>query len=509
MAISISKLAFNELSNRGEAYSKMVKEERRILTEPEKVSLLEKHKQCYICLETLEGYGRDEIQFDHIYNYADGFSQELCNFAPVHASQDERKRNCHKAKGRKAPIEYREEIRINKSLKIVHGLADLCPNAVQSVYSISEDKRSITFNGVKLPLYNQKIGTKDNYYFFTEVEIKYIENDNEIQLRPLEAKILPLIFNLKYSVQLLPSLTRLDPNTNTLKLFDGQHKAVAQIIGNNRDRIPCLVFVSPDVSALRVTVYEAHTDFVQQRYRKSHIDTKLADIFGEKIAAYRRKVGNPQAPYSEAEILKGESAATIRNFLLSSIIKELSINTDIIRLYAAEIRADQKHQPILWQSIEKFISKFCNLTPVQDYSESESNHRSDEIDNLIFILNLVIEYSIKDFWTPDNPEAKQHKMSRTFFYRTAFNNWVNTLEEGLRFALEQMKGAKVWGALCYQTAFTPEVRLRFNEIVKRLFGHPMWVQEAIQDEIAKTNVDSVVTDIFKRETLDYIYITKL
>lgn len=487
----------------------MPREERRILTEEEKLDLLSKHQQCYICLEPLEGYTRAEIQFDHIYNYADGYPQDLSNFAPVHASPDVRKLNCHGAKGRKAPIEYREEVRIRKTLDKVQGLGDLRPSAVQSVFSISPDKRTITFNGAQLPLYNQRIGLKDNFYFFHEVETKYIENDNEIQLRPLEPKILPLIFNLKTAVQLLPSLARLDANTKTLKLFDGQHKAVAQMIGNNRERIQCIIFVDPDVSALRVTVYEAHTDFVQQRYKKSHIDAKLADIYGQKIEAFRKKVGNPQAPFSEADILRGESVPIIRNFLLSSILKELKVETDIIRLYAAESRADQKERPILWQSIEKLIGSFCNLSAVEELSESESNYRSDEIDNLVFLLKLIEEYAIKDKWTPDNPTSKPHRMARTFFYRTAFNNWVRTLEEGLRFALEQMRSSKVYGALCYQKEFPADVRKRFNGIVKRLFDHPLWVQEVIQDEIAKTNQDSVVTNIFKREGLDYIYLTKL
>ena len=66
----------------------MPKEERRILTEEEKKELLEKHKICYICDDPLESYTRAEIQFDHIYNYADGYPQDLSNFAPVHASPD-------------------------------------------------------------------------------------------------------------------------------------------------------------------------------------------------------------------------------------------------------------------------------------------------------------------------------------------------------------------------------------------------------------------------------------
>jgi len=388
-------------------------------------------------------------------------------------------------------------------------LRDICPSAVRSVYDISADRRTITLNGVQLPLYNQKVGGRDNHYFFHEVETKYIENDDEIQLRPLEAKVLPLIFNLKTSVQLLPSLARLDPNTNTLKLFDGQHKAVAQIVGNNRDRIQCIVFVNPDVDALRITVYEAHTDFVQQRYKKSHIDAKLADIYGQKIEAFRKRVANPAAPYSEADILRGESAADIRHFLLSSIVKQVDVETNFIRQYAAESRTDQKQRPILWQSLERLVSKFCNLEPVTELSESSNNFRSDELENLIFVLRLIEEHAIRNKWNPENPESAHHKVCRTFFYRTAFNNWVSTLEEGLRFSQEQMKGAKIWGPLCYQPSFAPEVRNRFGAIAKRLFEHPLWVQEAIQDEIAKTNQDSVVTSIFKREGLDYIYLSKL
>src|SRR5437870_13315690 len=94
----------------------MPDEKRRVLTAEEKAELLEKHKVCYICLEPLANYGKDEIEFDHIYSYADGNTQELSNFAPVHASADPLKKNCHLAKGRKSPHEYREEVRITNAL---------------------------------------------------------------------------------------------------------------------------------------------------------------------------------------------------------------------------------------------------------------------------------------------------------------------------------------------------------------------------------------------------------
>ncbi|MBY8987762.1 MAG: hypothetical protein KGD61_04860 [Candidatus Lokiarchaeota archaeon] len=68
----------------------MSKEKRRILTQDEKSSLLN-NKECYICLISLDGYSPEEIQFDHIYNYADGYPQSISDFAPVHASGDPRK----------------------------------------------------------------------------------------------------------------------------------------------------------------------------------------------------------------------------------------------------------------------------------------------------------------------------------------------------------------------------------------------------------------------------------
>lgn len=69
-------------------------------------------------------------------------------------------------------------------------------------------------------MYNQKIGNGDNLYFYHEIETKFIEDDDKIQLRPLEPKILPRIFHLKQSVQLLPSLGRLDPDSKTIKIIE-------------------------------------------------------------------------------------------------------------------------------------------------------------------------------------------------------------------------------------------------------------------------------------------------
>ena len=156
----------------------MPDEKRRTLTAAEKTDLREKNKNCYICLEPLMGYADNEIEYDHIYSYADGYPQDLTNFAPVHASSDPHKRNCHAEKGRKSPVEYREELRIKRELEGVTGIKDLLKNALPSVYTVSASRDSIEFNGEILRLYNQHIGGQDNYYFYHVIDTKYIENDD-------------------------------------------------------------------------------------------------------------------------------------------------------------------------------------------------------------------------------------------------------------------------------------------------------------------------------------------
>ena len=160
---------------------------------------------------------------------------------------------------------------------------------------------------------------------------------------------------------------------------------MAQIIGNNRKKIPCIVFVNPDIDELRVVIYQAHTDFVQQRYKKSHVDAKLADIYNQKIEAYRKQIGDPNARFSEAIILRGETKANIGKFIIASIIDEVKNQRQFIQNYAAEDRAAQKLRPLLWQSLARIIRQVCKLEPADSFSDDPTNFRSDEIENLCFI----------------------------------------------------------------------------------------------------------------------------
>jgi len=492
--------------------------ERRTLSDEEKKFVREKYgNRCYICELPLDGYDDGEIQYDHIYAHAVEIAggEELDKFATIHASSNPSKRNCHGGKGTKTWFEYKEEIRIKNKLGAISGLKDICKNARLCSFRRISDAE-IEFNGKHIPLYNQSLSGKDNFYFFAEVDIEYLENDDLIQLRPLEDKILPLTFHLKNSVQLLPSLGRLDTKENKVKIFDGQHKAVAQIIGNNKKSIPCIIFVDPDISSLQATVFDAHSRFLQQRYKRSHIMDKIAEQFNAKIEQWRAIHG--EVPFSEMDILKGEGKPKRRKFILASVLNELSTcGAFIDGKYNFEKdfvdttkKKGARLNPMLWDNYERLIGLVINLELISETSDSPKNFRADEIENLKYLLNLLYWFAIKDKWNPDNPESEGHQLAVRYFYDKVFEVYCPSLVKALRYSYEQ-KMDKALGedeGLCYREQFSEDIKKRFARIFERLFNHGVWANPQFRETFRATT-SGPIAELFSQEALDYIYLTRL
>ena len=486
--------------------------ERRLLTEAEKADVRSRFAStCYICGMTLDGYDPSEIEYDHIYAYADGYSQDISNFAPIHASRSQDRLNCHAAKGRKSPYEYKEELRIRKEMEGIRGLRDLCPAAKPLDIEADFQHRQVRVGTSIVPLYTQRLDGVDHWYFFHEISVRNIENDDKIQLRPLEDKIYPLISSLRHSVQLLPSLGRLDLEERKVRIFDGQHKAVAQIVGNKRESIPCIVFLNPDVDALRVTVFEAHTTFLQQRYKRSHIDDKLAVIYAERIADFRSAVGNALAPYTERDILRHDSRAQVRQFIRASIIAELKNSHDFVDRYVAIDRNEQRGpqaKPMIWQSLERFVDTLCLVEPVDKPSDDPLNYREEELDNTRFILDCIEESLVRGKWNASVPDSEQHKLSRNYFYEKTFGVWLNRLAYAMRHAYDLMRGRAAAAPLCYQEPYSPEMKHLFRRIFERLATHGVWLNPAAQPVIAGA-YENQIEELFNSHGLDWVYLTKL
>jgi len=491
--------------------------ERRILTDEEKKKVRDNYgNRCYICELPLDDYDDGEIQYDHIYaHFAEiAGGEELDKFAPIHASSNPAKRNCHGGKGTNSWFEYKEEIRIKNKLSNISGLKDICKNAKLCLFKMINDSE-IEFNGKRIPFYNQRLSGKDNFYFFDEVDIEYLENDDLIQLRPLEDKILPLTLHLRSSMQLLPSLGRLDTKEKKIKIFDGQHKAVAQIVGNNKKSIPCIIFVNPDIPSLQATVFDAHSKFLQQRYKRSHIMDKIAEQYKAKVEQWKAIHGD--IPFSEMDILKGEHKPNRRRFILASILGELSSCSVFIEAnYNFEKdfvdttkKKGARQNPMLWDNYERLIGILVNLELISETADSLKNYRADEIDNLKFLLSLMYWYAIKDKWNPNNSESEGHLLAVRYFYDKVFEVYCPILTKALRYSYEQ-KMDRALGedeGLCYREQFSEDIKKRFARIFDRLFNHGIWANPQYRETFRATT-SGPISELFLKEALDYIYLTK-
>jgi hypothetical protein len=269
--------------------------------------------------------------------------------------------------------------------------------------------------------------------------------------------------------------------------------------------------VDPDIDDLRVTVFEAHTSLIQQRYKKSHVADKLASIYEERIVAYRETLGNPNAPYTEAAILRGESIARRRNFIRSQIIDELRSSHTFIDMYVAQDRQQQRGpnaKPMIWQTLELFVNTFAQTNAVETTSDEPTNYREEEIENLTFLLEQLEHHMIAGKWNPAIPNSEQHRLGRKFFYEKACSIWIRTLEKALRSAFDQMGGRAYPGPLCYRPAFSERIRERFSGIIQRLVVHGVWMNSAHEATIAGNN-EKGIEELFNGQGLDYVYLTAL
>ena len=89
--------------------------------------------------------------------------------------------------------------------------------------------------------------------FFASVPLEYLHHDDRINPRPIGSSIRGLIEEfLSKNPQLHVALAWWAPQQDgagPLKVFDGQHKAAAQILLGIKD-LPVRIFVEPDINVL-------------------------------------------------------------------------------------------------------------------------------------------------------------------------------------------------------------------------------------------------------------------
>jgi len=272
-------------------------------------------------------------------------------------------------------------------------------------------------------------------YFYAVIPVGYVNNDECLQPRPLEIdRLWDLYRHLLVNTQLTPSVCRL--TDGIIYLFDGQHKAAAQVWGGRKE-LDCKIYLEPDVKNLKETNLIAHDKLRQMPFFTSILINKWASIFEEEWKEYMEQKGfKSEEGFVMSLIKKGRKKAQAINMIESNIYDSIledkkNMIVNYISDYNKAIRS-----PLTVTRLKQAVFKRFIAPPPLDIDIEESDRlRELERRNVIKLLNIITKYSLDDIWNPKEMD-NEHKISERIYLSGAFKAWAGILKDVISAILE-------------------------------------------------------------------------
>lgn len=254
---------------------------------------------------------------------------------------------------------------------------------------------------IELPIYEDK---KSNVsYFFALLPIQYLHHDDKINPRSIGSNVTKLLAEFyKGNPQLHISLGYIETNEDNespVKLFDGQHKAAAQILLGTRE-IPVRIFINPDKEKIIETNFNAGTTLRQVAFDKSVQRHLGSALYQDRVERYQKQTGRAADDYSFSEktlinVFKGESRE-MKRYILDAV-KDAITDSEENKLREYIDRGGRaKEKPLSYSTVEKtfysfFISPDPLDTPIDFKLEEGLNPRDLEKKQIIRLMNIIAE----------------------------------------------------------------------------------------------------------------------
>lgn len=367
---------------------------------------------CFICEEPIDlELHYNQLDIDHVIPSKLGGKDDPSNFALTFASANRSKQ----ASDLKLARILHRFIKIQDNLK---ENEDRNPNLDDILKTKGGSKFSLKFrrdNGfifyslaqlgktevVKCQIYKDKLSGLE--YFFTVLPIEFLFHDDKINPRTIGSNIAKLIDEFyNGNPQLHISLGWInieEDQETTVKIFDGQHKAAAQVLLDVRD-LPIRVFVNPDIDLIIKTNFRAGTVLRQVAFDKS-IQRHLGNtLYLDRVKKYQLETKRDENDYNFSErdlvnYFKGESRE-LKRYILDSVRDAVTRDNENRLMEFVDLGGRAKEKPISYSTVEKtfysfFIYQDLLETPIAFKLEEGENPRSLEKTQIVQLMNIIAE----------------------------------------------------------------------------------------------------------------------
>jgi hypothetical protein len=480
--------------------------------------------KCFICDEPVDlVLHKGQIDIDHIDPLAeDGLDAEN-NFALTHAS-------CNRSKGaanlaiarRLAEFERLQELAQREGRRGANlGDVLLQHDGAQLKLRLRRGESNVEFgfpevgdNSIhRVPLYRDKLSGMDT--FFAVFPLKYIHHDDRINPRSIGENIRGLIeeFMMKRP-QLHVGLAWWAPDedgSGKVKLFDGQHKAAAQILLGIQE-LPVRVFVQPDLDVLLQANTNAGGKLRQVAFDVAVMRHLGSSLYVDRVKRYRSMRGLAENDYSFSEndlvrFFRGERREMER-YIIDAQRDMIARDQTNKMLEFLEYSGKSFERPLSYLTIERsffreFLYKKALDNPIDEGLEQGVNPRMLEREQMVQLMNMFAEVFFEGNWDPDiGGRQLENKLDKgeaipeghVRAWRVAREEVMSSIVRWIRLVMANFyayTGKVVHEDRLLHTRLPDELWTRLRNFLESLSQLPCWVDKNLSKNVfgPKQNFD--------------------
>lgn len=381
--------------------------------------------RCYISERPIDlTVHRSDLDIDHVIPTRDGGKDDRSNWALAfsHYNRSKQAADLRVARVLARFERLKDHADDARGVNLGHVLRDAggSKHPIQTALKQGELSYSLAAVGdtsvSTMPVWTDQLsGLK---YGFANLPIEYLFHDDRLNPRGIGANIRALIIEFfGHFPQLHVPLAWVDTSEDggsRVRIFDGQHKAAAQVLLGVR-RLPVRIFVDPDPDLLLTANTHAGTTLRQVAFDKATQRHLGASILIDRIDRFRadRSLPDDYGSYTEQQLVdhfKGEQAQ-MRRYVIDAQRNDITYHAQNRLRDFIEMGGKGTERPLSYSAVEKAIYSQVIYggmldTPDDHKAEAGENPRDLEREQVVQLLNIIADRIFVGSWNPDIGSGK-------------------------------------------------------------------------------------------------------